>query len=99
MRRGNWNAWKDGYWAADARLGRRRMIRFIRDMEASLADMEAMARAPARSEATTFREPASGAWGCFPFFLTHAPPPVPPVSSGRPGRWRRRVQPPFSRPG
>lgn len=86
--RGNRNAWKDGYWAAAARLRRRQMTRFIRDMEASLVEMEAMARAPARdpdrsparspahSPAGTYHRPASGAWGCFPFFLTHASPPV-----------------------
>lgn len=76
--RGNRNAWKDGYWAAAARARRRRMTAFIRDMEASLADMEAMLRPPAR----VLNGPASGAWGCFPFFLPDAAPPAPP------GVWR-----------
>ena len=42
--RGNRNAWKDGFWAAAARLRRRRMTAFIRDVEASLAELEAMNR-------------------------------------------------------
>ncbi len=46
---GNRNAWKDGYWAAAARLRRRRMTAFIRDMEARLAEMEGMARAHVRN--------------------------------------------------
>lgn len=76
--RGNRNAWKDGYWAAAARLRRRRMTAFIREMEARLADMEALFRSPDGA----FDAPASGAWGCFPFFLPDASPPVlqaPPV--------------------
>ena len=80
--RGNRNAWKDGYWAAAARLRRRQMTAFIRDMEASLAETEAMARAPAHAPNGTFDEPASGAWRCFPFFLRDAPPPVLQASAG-----------------
>ena len=64
--RGNRNAWKDGYWAAAARARRRAMTGFIRDMEASLAEIEAMVRSPAPAYAGSF----SGAWGCFPLFLS-----------------------------
>lgn len=76
--RRNRNAWKDGFWAAAARLRRRRITAFIREMESRLAAMEARSRSPAGA----IDEPASGAWGCFPFFLPDAPPPVlqaPPV--------------------
>ena len=70
---GNRNAWKDGCWAAAARVRRRQMTAFIRDMEARLADIEAISRSPTRA----FGGPASGAWGCFPFFLSDAAPPAP----------------------
>lgn len=91
--RGNRNAWKDGYWAAAARTRRRRMTAFIRDMEARLAEMEALFRAPARAPRGTPHGPASGAWGCFPFFLPDASPPVMRASAGcgaRPGETRFR---------
>ena len=83
--RGNRNAWKDGYWAAAARTRRRQMTAFIRDMEASVAEMERALRPPGRAAGGG----SSGAWGCFPFFLTDAPPPasraspVPPAAAGR----------------
>ena len=98
--RGNRNAWKDGYWAAAARLRRRRMTAFIRDVEASLAEMGAMSRSPAHSPVGTFDRPVSGAWGCFPFFRTDASPPaspVSPVSPVPPDRpWSRDYAPGFS---
>jgi hypothetical protein len=99
--RGNRNAWKDGYWAAAARLRRRRMTAFIRDVEASLAELEAMNRSPAhsstRSLAGTFDRSASGAWGCFPFFRTDASPPALPASPVPPDRpWSRDYAPGFS---
>jgi len=83
--RGNRNAWKDGYWAAAARTRRRQMTAFIRDMEASVAEMERALRPPGRAAGGG----SSGAWGCFPFFLTDAPPPasraspVPAAAAGR----------------
>ncbi len=100
--RGNRNAWKDGYWAAAARTRRRRMTAFIRDMEARLAEMEALFRAPARAPRGTHHGPASGAWGCFPFFLPDAPPPsvqAPAGNGARPGGSRFRSRCAGSRTG